>query len=92
MAASKLHGRRKSIAVMEHRHLMSSVQCRSQDSEMAQSERNMRLSWSVVVGEADCRSVDTGLNELDRVIGKLCIPHFSMIYYNFIRTLYMLQI
>jgi hypothetical protein len=68
--STKVTHRRKSIAVMEHRHLMASgcLQLRTEDPELARSERSRKQSWSVVVGEADCRSVDTGLNELDRLI------------------------
>ena len=36
---------------------------------LAKSERCRKQSWSVVVGGTDYRSMDTGLNELDRVIG-----------------------
>ena len=69
--SKKVTHRRKSIAVMEHRHLMASgcLQLRTEDPELARSDRSRKQSWSVVVGEADCRSVDTGLNELDRLIG-----------------------
>ena len=75
-ALSKLPHRRKSIAVMERRHLVASgcVQVRTEDPELARNERRRKQSWSVVVGESDCRSVDTGLNELERVIGEcVCV-------------------
>ena len=49
------------------------LQIRTKDPELARSERSRKQSWSVVVGEADCRSVDTGLNELERVIGEWCV-------------------
>ena len=37
--------------------------------ELAAMERQRKQSWSMVVGGTDSRSVGTGLNELDRVIG-----------------------
>lgn len=67
--------RRKSIAVMEpgQRHPTTAQECLQinvKDPELAMIERQRKQSWSIVVGDADSRSVDTGLNELDRVTGK----------------------
>ena len=39
------------------------------DPLLAELDRQRKISWSVVVGNTDSRSVDTGLNELDRVTG-----------------------
>ena len=64
--------RRKSITVMEQRHQAVSgcLGMSVKDPELlAKSERCRKQSWSVVVGGTDYRSLDTGLNELDRVIG-----------------------
>ena len=46
------------------------MQINVKDPVLAEMERQRKMSWSVVVGDTDSRSVDTGLNELDRVIGK----------------------
>lgn len=67
--------RRKSIAVMEpgQRHVITAQECLQinvKDPELAMMERQRKQSWSIVVGDADSRSVDTGLNELDRVTGE----------------------
>lgn len=43
---------------------------RVQDPEMAEIDRQRRISWSATVGSTDSRSVDTGLNELHRITGK----------------------
>lgn len=83
--------RRKSIAVMEagHRHAIAAQECLQinvKDPELAMMERQRKQSWSIVVGDADSRSVDTGLNELDRVTGGgqstcICRLHFQSCYY-----------
>ena len=65
--------RRKSIAVMEpgQRHItaVGCLQINVKVPELAAMERQRKQSWSMVVGGTDSRSVGTGLNELDRVIG-----------------------
>lgn len=43
---------------------------RVQDPEIQEMDRQRRLSWSVTVGAVDCRSIDTGLNELHRITGE----------------------
>ena len=54
------------------------------DPELAVMERRRKQSWSVVVGDADSRSVDTGLNELDRVIGKCMYIVYTCVHVHYI--------
>ncbi len=41
------------------------------DPTLAEMERQRKVSWSRVVGTCGSRSIGTGLNELDRIIGEL---------------------
>ena len=40
-----------------------------EDPEIADLNRRRKISWSATVGSTDSRSVDTGLNELHRIMG-----------------------
>ena len=41
-----------------------------QDPEVVEMDRRRKMSWSVTVGCARYRSMDTGLNELERIVGE----------------------
>ena len=69
--------RRSSVAVMEGR---SSVGVVKEDSPSSSSildvlllHESDRNSWSRVVGDSKTRSVGTGMNELDRLIGMIWV-------------------
>lgn len=49
---------------------MDTVIINTKDTSLAQMDRQRKTSWSKVVGSCDYRSMDTGLNELDRICGK----------------------
>ena len=74
------------------RHVITAQDClpiNVKDPELAMMERQRKQSWSIVVGDAESRSVDTGLNELDRVTGEgqsICI---CRLYFEPITKLYL---
>ncbi len=43
---------------------------RIQDPEIVNLDRQRKNSWSATVGSGNSRSVDTGLNELHRIMGQ----------------------
>ena len=51
---------------------LESVDFNVTDPSLADMNRKRRTSWSYIVGNCDSRSIDTGLNELDRITG-ICI-------------------
>lgn len=72
--------RRSSIAIMEVGNIphvpatpIEAVQVNTRDPKLAVMERQRKTSWSKVVGSSECRSIDTGLNELDRISGERMI-------------------
>lgn len=48
---------------------LESVDFNVTDPSLAAMNRKRRTSWSFIVGNCDSRSIDTGLNELDRITG-----------------------
>ena len=73
--------RRSSVAVMDINEVafvpatpMEAVQVNTRDPELAAMDRSRKTSWSMVVGSSDCRSMGTGLNELNRITGTyMCV-------------------
>ena len=65
-------------AGQRHANALECLQLNVKVPELAVMDRHRKQSWSVVVGGTDSRSVDTGLNELDRVIG-MCVSIFMCI-------------
>ena len=68
--------RRSSVAVMSSTLAvppafipLESVGFNVTDPSLADMNRKRRTSWSYIVGNCDSRSIDTGLNELDRITG-----------------------
>ena len=68
--------RRSSVAIMNstlavpHTIIpLESVDFNVTDPSLADMNRKRRTSWSYIVGSSDSRSIDTGLNELDRITG-----------------------
>ncbi|XP_064391319.1 A-kinase anchor protein 13-like isoform X4 [Halichondria panicea] len=66
--------RRSSIATMDVGDVqfvpstpIKAIQVNSRDPRLAAMDRSRKTSWSQVVGSSECRSIDTGLNELDRI-------------------------
>lgn len=58
---------------------LESVDFNVTDPSLAAMNRKRRTSWSYVVGSCDSRSIDTGLNELDRITGGVkCV--FDWVY------------
>lgn len=69
--------RRSSIATMDVGDVqfvpstpIKAIQVNSRDPRLAAMDRSRKTSWSQVVGSSECRSIDTGLNELDRISGE----------------------
>ena len=62
-----------------HPHLgrstpICSINFNVNDPSVAEMDRLRKASWSRVVGNCESRSVGTGLNELDRIIGRcVCV-------------------
>ena len=70
--------RRSSVAVMSSTLAvppayipLESVDFNVTDPSVADMNRKRRTSWSYIVGNCDSRSIDTGLNELDRITGRV---------------------
>ncbi len=49
---------------------IEAIQVNARDPRLAAMDRSRKTSWSQVVGSSECRSIDTGLNELGRISGK----------------------
>ena len=60
-----------SMGFHHHFPLCSCLGCANglKGTELLDMDRRSNLSWSMMVGLSDCRSVDTGLNELSRITG-----------------------
>ena len=76
--------RRSSIAIMSSTLTvppafipLESVGFKLTDPSLADMNRKRRTSWSYIVGNSDSRSIDTGLNELDRITGKVYVSSTS---------------